>query len=97
VETTVNVPWTFYPDGTAKQFGIDYGETRSKPIRILAQNSDFVVIQTPGSLCWSGIGAPRTYFPSRIGVYRIKNKTGDKYVLEELIYWDKTRKRPPTE
>ena len=80
-------PWTLLPDGTAKQFGIDHGETRTRPIRVLAKNEQLVVMKMPSSMCWSGIMMPRTYHPSRMVVYRVTSKKGDKYLLETLIEW----------
>ena len=87
-----NVPWTLYPNGTVKQFGIDYGETKNKPLKILAQNDKFVVIKFPGSMCWSGIGMPWTYYKGRIAVFQIDSKLDNKYLLSEVIEWSTERK-----
>ena len=81
--------WTFFPDGTAKQPGIDHG---SKKVRILAENKEFVALKFSGTMYWSSIGR-QGYAPPRITVYRVKSKKDNKYTLQEALEWSTGRRK----
>ena len=69
--------------------GIDWGGAGV----VLAIAEDIIAVKWPGSMGWSGIGAPRSYHPPHVAVYKIIADAGAMLSCEPLLEWSLARKK----
>jgi hypothetical protein len=78
--------------GQVRILGVDFETNR---LKIVAQNSESIVIRVPGRTCWDGNYSPRRYVSPEVMVYKIlkskKQPHGQTFEVEPLIEWTEKR------